>query len=237
MKKILISDAGENSARVAYIYNALSQSLPAALVRPEILVGQSRSALVVEEQNITPEISRTVQKIVTEVTAIGCKYGYLSRRLQLKKLTLRERKIFICALIAADLSADEKYIRARLQTFESCALDGFFNFRLAPLKRKWDKIIGYIPPDFSAAEMDRFMNYLVDGNKGRAYIRADEVYDGKYRLCRRGELVGASDELRVETEILLSGAGEVLVSHPLAEESELFLRKYYGAHAVFYGNF
>ncbi len=235
MEKILVTDAGEQSVRVAYIYNALSSALPAAVPRPRFYVGQARCAIAAEAATLDGRYLRALRELLAETVAIGCKYGYLSARLPLERLTLRERKIFLCALIAADLPADKKYIRSRLEGVAPCALDGFFSFRLHALKRKWDKIIACIPPDFSREEMERFMLYFVDGNAGRAYVRGNRVYDEKYRLCRRGELVGAEGALAAEAEILLCGAAEVHVCRPFSEDSADFLRRYYGAHTVFHG--
>ncbi len=235
VKTILISDAGANNARTAYIYNALSSYLPPQSP-PEILTDDNRTAIAVEENFIGEEFLRYTRNILTEVVAIGYKYAYLSKKLPLEKLTFRERKIFLCALICADLPADKKYIRARLSETYTCALDGFFSFRMPALKKKWEKIISYIPPDFSVEELERFMGYLVEGNKGKVFVRGGEVYDSKYRLCRRSQLVGAPEDMRLETEILLSGAGEVHIFHPAFENSTRFLRKYYAAHTVFYGN-
>ncbi|MBQ9081478.1 MAG: hypothetical protein IJY26_02440, partial [Clostridia bacterium] len=133
MEKILVSDTGEHSARIAYIYNALSALLPGSSLRPKIFVGQTRSAIAAEEATLTPELLRSVKELLTETVAIGYKYGYLSARLPLERLTLEDRKFFLCALIAADLPADKRYIRSRLSEVEACALDGFFSFRLQPL--------------------------------------------------------------------------------------------------------
>ena len=234
VEKLLVSDAGEGSARIAYVYNCLSSALPASSPRPKLFVGQTRSALFAEEGLFGGETLLYLRDVLAETVAIGCKYGYFSARLPLENLTLRERKIFLCALIAADLPADKKYIRMRLGAGMPCALDGFFAFRLRELRRKWDKILSCVPPDFSREEMERFMRYVVDGNTGRTYLCGDKVYDGAYRLCRRGCLVGAEGDFAAEAEILFCCAAEVHVCSPVSDCAAGFLRRYYGAHTVFH---
>lgn len=240
VEKILVSDAGEQSARIAYLYNALSALLPACRPRLRFLAGQSRSAVVLEGAGPDAQFRDALRETIAETIAIGYKYSFLSAALPLEGLALSERKLFLCALIAADLVAEKKYIRTRLQESgclrdAACALDGFFVFRLKGLKEKWDKIASYVPPDFTREEMDRFMRYFVDGNAGRAYVDGCSVYDGKYRLCRRGTLVGADGpgELSAAAEILLCGAAEIHVCRPLSDGVAVFLRRYYGAHTFF----
>ncbi|MBR7100127.1 MAG: hypothetical protein IKC91_03115 [Clostridia bacterium] len=233
MEKILISDAGENNARIAYIYNALCSHTPVRTVRPTIYVGQTRSAIFADEALLTPAFIHTFCKLLIESIAIGAKYAYLSARLPLDNLSKAERQIFLCALIAADLSEEKKYIRSKL-SFENCrALDGFFSFRLHALKQKWNKTLSYIPPDFSPLECDRFLHYFISGNSGMVYVNDGLVYDSEYRICRRGQLVGEA-LLCPQTEILLSGAKEVNISQSISKELENFLRKYYAEHTVFY---
>ena len=232
MEKILISDAGENNARIAYIYNALCSRTPVRAVRPTIYVGQTRSAIFADEALLTPAFIHTFCELLIESIAIGAKYAYLSARLPLDNLSKAERQIFLCALISADLSEEKKYIRSKL-SFENCrALDGFFSFRLHALKQKWNKTLSYIPPDFSPLECERFLHYFISGNSGMVYVNDGLVYDSEYRICRRGQLVGEV-LLSPQTEILLSGAKDIRLLSPVSEHLRSFLQKYYGANALF----
>ncbi len=235
VEKILVSDAGGQSSRIAYIYDALSARSPLSRPRFRLLSDGTRCAVAAEGEP-DGQIGGALRDIVAETLAIGCKYARLSSCLALERLTLRERKLFLCALIAADLPAEKKYIRSRLRG-ESCALDGFAAFRMGGLREKWDRIVSFVPPDFTREEMEHFMRYFVDGNAGRVYLRGGRVYDEDYRLCRRGRLVGAEapGELAAETEILLCGAAEVHVCRPLSGPAVDFLRRYYGARTVFDG--
>ena len=235
MKKILISDAAKNGNRVAYIYNAVTSRLPLEAPRPQILFGESRAAIAMESSRVTPALWKLFSAAIAETVAVGHKYDYFSSVLPLRALTPYRRQIFLCALIAADLKTDAGYVRTALKDLDSCALDGFFAFRLQALKKKWDKIIGYIPPDFSPQELDRFMRYLIDGNRGRVFVGANAVYDADYRVCKRGTLTGRGGKrFPLETEIVLSGASEVHILRRTEGETSAFLKKYYGARAVFY---
>lgn len=231
----MISDAAKNGNRVAYIYNAVTSRLPLEFPRPKILFGESRAVISVDESRVTPALWKLFSAAIAETVAVGYKYDYFSSSLPLRALTPYRRQIFLCALIAADLKTDAGYVREGLKEIDSCALDGFFTFRLQALKKKWDKIIGYIPPDFSPEELDRFMQYLIGGNKGKVFIGANAVYDADYRVCKRGTLTGkAGKRFPVETEIVLSGASEVHILYRTEREIDAFLKKYYGARAVFY---
>lgn len=232
MEKILISDAAENAARVAYIYNAASARLPASVSRPGIVFGTSRTAIVASDDPVPVAVKKALSAAAAEAIAVGYKYDYFSSRLRLCKLIARRRKIFLCALIAADLRADAGYIRTELEKFDSCALDGFFAFRLRAMQRKWDKIVRNVPPDFTAPEMDRFMKYLINGNRGKVFVTEDAVYGGDYRACRLSTLTGR--ECAAESEILLSCANEPHVLGRVKESTVDFLKKYYGSRAVFY---
>lgn len=235
MEKIIISDAAENGNRVAYIYNAVASRLPLSAPRPRIIFGEHRAAIALSGEDISPAVWKLFASVAAEAIAVGCKYDYFSSRLKLNKLSTRRREIFMCALIAADLKTDAGYIRAGLKGLDSCALDGFFAFRLQALKKKWDKILGCIPQDFSTEEMDRFMKYLVDGNSGKVFVGENAVYDGDYRACKRGTLTGRAGRCyALETEIILSGASEVHVLRDVDEEMAAFLKKYYGSRAIFY---
>lgn len=235
MEKILVSDGAENGSRVAYIYNAVASRLPLNSPRLKILFGGNRAAIVSDERLVTPDFKKLLFSAAAETIAVGYKYDYFSQTLQLFALTPYERQIFLCALIAADLKTDAGYVFDRLKELDTCALDGFFAFRLQALRKKWDKIIGYIPPDFSAEELERFMKYLVEGNKGSVIIGEKGIYDGEYRLCRRGALAGGDGKrFPVESEIILSCAREVHIMRKTEGATATFLKKYYGARAVFY---
>lgn len=232
MEKIIISEKGARSFRLVCAYNIFLSRLPASQTPPRLFFGKSRVAVVQETENFTPLQKRIWEDILSEVFVIGYKYDYLAARLPLSALSGKSRHYFLCALIAADLLQDKEYVLSRISA-DGCALDGFFSFRLRGLQKKWDKIISYIPADFSSAEADRFLKYLVDGNKGEVYVSTEEVFGCDCRPCRRSLLLNKNMSFGAETEILLSCAGSVCITCLPQKNTLEFLQKYYGSRVVF----
>lgn len=232
MEKVIISERRENGFRIKRAYDLFQTRLPSRQKFPRFKQEEERVFILQDEEFFTDVQKYLWKEIVSEMIAIGYKYDYLSDLLHLKRMDAGELHCFLCALIAADLEQDEKYIFEKLPE-SGYAVDGFFNFRLKPLKEKWRKIIECIPSDFSAYEAERFLQYLVDGNCGEVYVKTNEVYGGNYRLCRRGLWLKDRDNYGAKTELLLSCAKGVHVIGKPSAELLPFIRKYYGRYAVF----
>ncbi len=242
VQNIILTDADTHSACVFYIYNALLSYLPKESPAPRLLQSGNRYALALDGGLQSESVKKIVTDLAAETLGVGYKYAYLSQRLPLVNLSKEERKTFLCALISADLPADKGAINERIAKVDfPLALDGIYAFRMQGLREKWQGIISYIPPDFSVQESDSFFKYFVKGNRGKAYLYEGEVYDEKYRICRRSALVGGGKEQKAQTEIILSGAKEVHIAstknkakvslNPIAEA---FLRRYYGSNVYFH---
>ena len=68
----------------------------------------------------------------------------------------------------------------------------------------------------------------------RVYFDGGQVYDKRYNLLKRVELLsGDSGEISIVKEILLSGAGEVELGSPLPEKDETYLKLFYGDRVRF----
>ncbi len=112
------------------------------------------------------------------------------------------------------------------------AIDGFFNFRLASLKKKWNEVAEYVPEYFSLRELNDFISYLLCEKKGRrVIIDGDRVYDKRFNRLKKSTLLGGKQN--VVKEAILFGAGEVEVKTLPPLEDEKLLREYFGDKVYF----
>lgn len=228
VEEILVSERKERSAYITYLYNALMGEVNRRNGVGELVFGQERTALKIMVKEGTELRARTRDKIA-EIIGIGYKFEYFRDRLKVC-LSIREKKLLLAALIAADFEGDGAYIRRKICDGEEYALDGFFVFRLAPLREKWDRIIGYIPAGFSSCDLKKFCDFLVSESKNKIYVKGKTVFGENLAPLRRSRLLGEED---IETEIILSDAGFVYCLGEVEDGVGDFLQKYYAERAIF----
>ena len=176
-----------------------------------------------------------VEDRIADVIAVRYKYAYFRKNVRFEGLDGFETELLRAALIAADLDEDKKYIIRRLRNFEEYAIDGIYNFRLAPLKRKWNDIVGYIPPYFSNGQLKDFVKYLLGEKRNkRVIVENGEVYDENYNKLDRVSLTDGGEDGKIVREVLLSASGKVSVRGNLPSADEKYIRAFYGVHATFY---
>ena len=108
-------------------------------------------------------------------------------------------------------------------------MDGIFEFRLTPLKRKWADVIGYIPTAFTSGQMMDFVRYLIGEKRGKkAIVENGKVYDGNYNLLQRTFLLPKSDEGKIVKEVILSASGRIETDSIIPEADKRYLRDFYG---------
>ena len=95
----------------------------------------------------------------------------------------------MASLIAADLDEDKRYTFEKIKNFEDIAVDGIFNFRLQPLKKKWKEVAECIPTCFLREQLKEFISYLVENKRKRVYVDQGKVYDSHYRRLKRSSLL------------------------------------------------
>ena len=115
-------------------------------------------------------------------------------------------------------------------------MDGVYNFRLKPLKKKWGEVASYIPTSFLNTQLKEFITYLLENRKKRVYIDCGRVYDSHYRRLRRSMLLGG-DGVEIVREVLLSGCGEVELCGDIPKDDEFYLKEYYSDKIYFSGSF
>ncbi|MBP5177543.1 MAG: hypothetical protein ILP02_03045, partial [Clostridia bacterium] len=146
-----------------------------------------------------------------------------------------EYELLIAALIAADLEEDKRYARS-LFSGERLAVDGFFNFTMKALKDKWRDVVGYVPAYFAPDQLKDFILYVAGEKKGgRLRVVGGRVYDEAYNLLSRAYLTGGGD-CKVVKEVIISSPVEVLLTRPVPEKDEYYLKQFFGDKIVFDGN-
>lgn len=175
-------------------------------------------------------VRRFAETQIADVIAVGYKYAFLEKRLNLPLLSKSEKRLLLTALVAADYKEDRAYVARRLGGFSSYSLDGVYHFRLKELKNRWQGIADYVPTDMGVRSLDGFLEFLTEDGEGKLFIKGDKVYDEDYRLLSKSALTG---EASVVGEILLGNAGKVYCFGETDGETTAFLKKYYANQAVF----
>ncbi len=212
-----------------YLYNVLSESVLRAGGRAELRFGAGCTSLEMLLPRGAERVRERIAAQVGEVIGVGYKYEFLRRKLRVC-LSAREKKLLCAALIAADYDGDKGYIRRKIGRKNKYAVDGIFNFRLAALREKWEKIVSYVPEGFASSDLKKFCEFMVGESKNKIYLQGNTVYGENFTPLRRSRLIGEED---AETEILLSDAGFVYCLGDIEDSLGDFLQKYYAERAIF----
>ena len=228
VEEITVTERTEKSAYITYLYNALMSGINRLGGTGELSFGDDRTALRLCVREGSSLRARLKDKIA-EVIDVGYKYEFLKERLNVC-LSAREKRLLLAALIAADFEGDRAYIKRKLAGVEEYALDGFYHFRLAPLREKWERIADYIPAGFASGDLKKFCDFLVGESKNKVYVKGNTVFGENLVPLRRSRLMGEED---TETEIMLSDAGFVYCLGQVEDSVGDFLQKYYAERAIF----
>ncbi len=240
MSQIKITEASNKSKNVIYIYDMLSAVIKQLGCVSDLRGGKNRYELIIDVPSSYKELLISeIEDKIADVISVNYKYTFFNKRINSSGLSSVERELLLTALISADIDEDKKYVVKKLKNYTEYTLDGIFNFRLKPLKEKWLDIVSYIPPGFQSVQLKDFIVYLIRDKMGkRVYFDGGQVYDKRYNLLKRIELLsGDSGEIPIVKEILLSGAGEVELGSPLPERDEFYLKEFYGDRVRFNANY
>ncbi|MBQ5926650.1 MAG: hypothetical protein IIX01_01850 [Clostridia bacterium] len=231
MEKIRVTSAGSATPYMAYVYGKVTDKFSFLPAASDIDSDGERTTLIFQaEKKYCPYIRKCAEENIAEVIAIGYKYDYFKRILSLPLLNGEEKETLLTSLVAADFPEDKEFIRKKLCGCGEYCIDGVFHFRMIELKRRWEKIAEYIPPEFTSASLESFIDFLAEEGEGKVFLKDGEVYDEEYRLLTRSDLIGDRTPVR---EILLSGASGVYCFGAPDEKTTAFLKKYYKEKAVF----
>lgn len=230
---INVSDVDLNENNMFYLQNALGEIFASASCGVILRNDGGRTVLTIDCPERYAEVIRaeTADK-VAEIIAIKYKYDYFKKNIRVQGLSTAEKEIMYASLISADLPEDKKYCYERLKNSSLIAIDGFYNFRLQPLKEKWKGIASYMPACFVSEQLKDFIKFLLENKRKRAYIEGGKVYDWHFRRLKRANLLDG-EALKITREIILSGCGEVEITGKTAPEDEFYLKEYYGDKIIF----
>lgn len=233
METIAITESAAAESNVLYILSTLSELFSHAGCSTEYGVFEGRAKLTVTCPKQFKEIVLAeICDKAAEIVAVKYKYDFLKDELHISGLSAVETEILFAGLIAADLSEDKRYAFRRYSEASEITLDGTYNFRLAPLKRKWKDVVDYMPKVFIGTQLKEFISYMIEDRKKRVYVSGGKVYDAHYRVLKRRDLLGG-EGAELTREVLLSGGGEVELSGKIESEDEFYLKEYFGDKIFF----
>lgn len=233
MTEIRISDAAERENGLYYIKNSVAEIIEKAKASAIVKVTGRRTDAVFDCPEYYADIIQAeISDRVAEVVAVGYKYRFFKSAIKISGLNPTEKEILLASLIAADLKEDKQYVYDRVKSYRTLNIDGLYNFRLKPLKKKWQDIADYMPTVFIDSQLKDFIVFLLENKKKRTYIDDCKVYDNYYRRLKRCSLLGGEDG-RIVREVLLSGCGEVEIRGNIPETDEKYLKEFYGDKIYF----
>ena len=226
MAEILITENNYGKKNLLYLKNSLNDifiKTGAVITEKE----NGRNDLLITSKDCYKDVLKAeIFDKIAEIIAIKYKYDFFRKNIKICGLKECEYEILMASLIAADLDDDKKYCYQKLSTLSSVNVDGFFNFMLCPLKRKWLDIVSYMPTSFINGQLKDFVTFLLENKKKRAYVDCGRVYDCHFRRLKRTFLLDG-ESAKIVREIILSNSGEVEISGSLEPEDEYYLKEYY----------
>ena len=227
----MITQNGYRMSYMSYLYKRVSErfSFLPALCEFE-RKGDYGEISFRAERAYCPYVRKYAENAMADIMAIGYKYAYFDKRLHLPLLTKEQRHWLITALVSADYKEDKAYALGRIADCKNYSLDGVFHFRLRDLQVRWEGIAQYVPVDMGEASLDGFLGFLVEDGEGKLFVKNGQVYDEDYRILQKSSLTGAYS---VVTEIILGAAERVYCFGETDAETTTFLKKHYGAKAIF----
>ncbi len=228
MAQLTVTEKENSKYNLFYIQSVLSELLTNAGCKIDNKQAGSRAVMTVSCPDYYSEIvwAELADKLA-EVVVIKYKYDFFNKTVKVCGLNPVEREILLTSLISADLEEDKKYTVERFRGLEETAIDGIFNFRLQPLKRKWEDIVSYMPSCFVNSQLKDFVTYLLENKKNRVYVENGKVFDDHYRRLKRTRLMGGGEKVSILREILLSNCGEIGIYGTLPEEDEFYIKEFY----------
>ncbi len=222
-----ITEKRINESNLRYVISSLSDFAKSAGCEFDISSLEQRSVLTVKCPEYFQEIIKTETLIkVAEVIVVNYKYNFFNKEVAASGLSKTFREILLVALIAADLDEDKKYCYEKIKDLDELAIDGIYNFRLKPLRKKWREISEYVPSAFFNSELKDFITFLLENRRRPVYVENGSVYDSHYRILKRTELLPDKD-FSLLKELILSNCGEIHILGDLPKEEEKLIREYY----------
>ena len=236
MKQLKITENEYGESNLLYVQSSISEFCACAGCSLRLENDNGRVQLIANVSDCYSDLVKAeIIDKVAEVVAIKYKYDYFKRNMKVGGLNAVEKEILLTALIAADFQDDKKYALERAKLYDNIAIDGIFNFRLKPLKKKWQDVLECVPTCFLNSQLKEFIRYLLEGNNNRVYIDDGKVFDSHYRRLKRGSLVDC-EEAKLLIEVLLSCGGVVELNGKISSLDEFYLKEFFNHKIIFKRN-
>ena len=231
MTEIIITDKEKNVKYLLYLQKNLAEIFSQTKTTVRCYKHNQRAVLELEVQDLYKEliINELIDKIA-DVIVVGYKYLFLKDKISPVGLSSDGKNLLLAGIISADLDDDKKYVISKIKGFDNIAIDGVYNFKLKILKEKWLEISSLMPSAFTPEQLKEFLSYISGGKKEKIFIDGDAVYDAHYRRQIKSELTENSDTL---TEVILCGAGEIILLSAPTKRLQNGLMAYYGSKVNF----
>lgn len=236
MKQLKITENEKNESNLLYIQSTISEFCTYAGCTIKHINNNGRVELLFNFSECYGDLIKAeIFDKVAEIIAIKYKYDYFKKNVKVGGLNSVEKEILLASLIAADLDDDKRYSLERLKIYEDLAIDGIYNFRLKPLKKKWQDVSECVPSCFLQSQLKEFISYLLEGKSKRIYVENGRVYDVHCRRLKRGVLVGG-DDAKILIEVLLGNGGEVELNGTISTQEEYYLKEFFNRRIIFKRN-
>jgi len=236
MSFIKISDSESSGTNMFYLYNQIAPIVNRLGGKAELdCRGKRCSFCIAVDKSYSGFVRAEIEDKIADVITVNYKYEYFKENIAIKGLEKLKYEILLSALICADLEDDKRYVSAKMSRFDEYSIDGSFNFRMKPLKKKWEDIVSIIPPYFQEDQLKEFIIYILREKRGKkVYVEHERVYDKNFNRLQRTMLTDLNfQEGKVIREVILSGSGEVELNDRPPELDEYYLKEYFGDKIVF----
>lgn len=113
------------------------------------------------ETNHKTDVVQIIKSSISDMYLTVCKFNYLNEKLFLPYLKDDSKNILLHTLVAFDRECEASIIEENLVLDNSFALDGFFNFRLKDLKKRWDEIVDLAKNNAMHLSNEETLNELI----------------------------------------------------------------------------
>lgn len=236
MSFIKVTDSGDSGTNMFYLHNQITPLVNRLNGKTEINCEENRCTYKVWiDKAYTGFIRSEIEDRIADIVAVNYKYQYFKQNVKVSGLDSFKTELLLSSLICADLEEDKRYVSAKMSRFDEYSIDGSFNFRMKPLKKKWEEIVNIIPTYFESEQLKDFIIYIIKEKRGKkVYVENQRVYDKKFNRLQRTMLTDISlQEGKIIREVILSGSGEVELCDKPPELDEFYLKEYFGDKIVF----
>ncbi len=226
---IRISEKLSNLNFLEYIKSTLSEAFSMTCIAEIVSSDSERCYLTVNEKPMyTSLVIGEILSKIADVITIGYKYSFLSKMVKCSGLKLSENELFLTGVIAADYPDDKEYVLKKLEGFTDVAIDGFYNFRIKNLRKKWEEVSAMLPKTFEKEDLTEFFSYMQAESDKKVYLDKNSLYDEHFKKLDLSTLLSAEGD--IIKEIILSNPAEIIVKrNSFCGETELSgIKEYYG---------